>query len=189
MTTYLKEHFNKSISYGGTVLTFVSLGMAVGSFTVGALLQQRTMSHFTAMAVGALCISLGLLITFPTEMIPFLYNQSPILAYPGVFIAGFGDPLITIAALNALYYIQRRTKGEMQPKTTTKITGIWLITYCSMYYSGSFIGETMTDYLSYAATAEILAGICLLAMAICLWLRFYFRHPGDKIEDEKECLI
>ena len=49
---------------------------------------------------------MGLLMTFPPESLPAIYNVSPILAYPGVFIAGIGDPFMTIATLRALLNMQ-----------------------------------------------------------------------------------
>ena len=108
VTPFLKEQFNKSISYGGAVLTLVSVGMCIGSLSVGILLQKRIVSHFTAMAIGALCVCFGLLVTFPPEFLPTMYHLSPITAFPAVFIAGVGDPLMTIATLKALYDIQVR---------------------------------------------------------------------------------
>ena len=106
VTPFLKEEFNKSISYGGTVLTLVSVGMAIGSVSVGVILQKKILNPFTAMGIGATFICIGLLVTFPPQSLPVLYNLSPILAFPGVFIAGVGDPMMTIATLRALYNIQ-----------------------------------------------------------------------------------
>ena len=88
------------------MLTLVSVGMAIGSTSVGFILQSKIISQFTAMGIGALCILTGLLLTFPPESLPAVYNLSPILAFPGVFIAGIGDPFMTIATLRALFNIQ-----------------------------------------------------------------------------------
>ena len=106
VTPFLKEQFQKSISYGGTVLTLVSVGMAAGSFGVGFLLQKKILTKFTAMALGAFFVFMGLLVTFPPEYLPTIYNLAPIIAFPGVFIAGVGDPLMTIATIRALYDLQ-----------------------------------------------------------------------------------
>ena len=106
VTPYLKEEFNKSISYGGMVLTLASVGMTIGSVTQGLILQKKLLNHFTVMALGALCIFVGLMLTFPPETIPVLYSLAPITAFPGVLIAGIGDPLVTIATLRALYNTQ-----------------------------------------------------------------------------------
>ena len=106
VTPFLKKQFDKSISYGGTVLTLVSAGMCVGSISAGLLLQKKILHHFTLMGTGALCVCIGLLVTFPPEFLPKMFELSPILAFPGVFIAGVGDPLMTIATLRALYNIQ-----------------------------------------------------------------------------------
>ena len=106
MTPYLKEEFHKSISYGGTVLTMISAGMAVGSLSVGFILQKKILNHFTVMGRGAMCILTGLLVTFPPPSFPLMYNIAPLTAFAGVFVAGIGDPLMTIATLRALYSIQ-----------------------------------------------------------------------------------
>ena len=106
MTPFLKEQFNKSISYGGTVLTLSSVGMSVGSISAGLLLQKKILHHFTLMGSGAMCLCIGLLVTFTSQLLPQMRYLTPILAYPGVFIAGAGDPLMTIATLRALYNIQ-----------------------------------------------------------------------------------
>ena len=80
--------------------------MAIGSVSVGMLLQKKILHPFTAMGIGALCIFTGLLVTFPPPSIQVLYDLTPITAFAGVFIAGVGDPLMTIATLRALYDLQ-----------------------------------------------------------------------------------
>lgn len=106
ITPFLKEEFNKSISYGGSVLMLVSLGMGAGGFSSGLLLQRKIFNTFTVMAIGAVGVCLGLLLTFPPQFIPAMYNISPIIAFPGGFLAGVGNPLITIATLRSMYDIQ-----------------------------------------------------------------------------------
>ena len=85
---------------------FVAIGMAVGSFLVGMLLQSKVLSHYTVMATGTLLILLGLLLTFPPTYFPSFYKMAPITAYPGIFLAGLGDPFVTISTLTALYDLQ-----------------------------------------------------------------------------------
>eukprot|EP00116_Pleurobrachia_bachei_P004323 sb/3464585/ len=133
VTPYLHEEFHKSFSYGGLVLTAVSTGMALGSLLSG-------------------------MVTFPPVTIPFLYDNSPILAFPGVFIAGVGDPMVTIATLRCLYEMQLQQSGMLTPRSTTLISGIWLMGYSAFYYSGSTIAGILTDYLVYYEIALILAG-------------------------------
>ena len=41
--------------------------------------------------------------------------------------------------------IQFQKKGVVTPEVVTRITSIWAIGYCGMYFSGSFIAGTMTD--------------------------------------------
>ena len=48
--------------------------------------------------------------------------------------------------------IQFQKKGVVTPEVVTRITSIWAIGYCGMYFSGSFIAGTMTDYLTYSGT-------------------------------------
>ena len=64
------------------------------------------MTPLVQMALGGFLVAVGLVVTFPPTNIPFLYDNSPILAFPGVFIAGVGDPMVTIATLRCLYEIQ-----------------------------------------------------------------------------------
>ena len=92
----------------------VSLGMATGSFSAGLLLQKKILNTFTVMAVGASSVCLGLILTFPPTALPAMYNMAPIIAFPGVFLAGFGDPLMTIATLRALCDLQvcRSSKNQ-----------------------------------------------------------------------------
>jgi hypothetical protein len=106
VTPFLHENFNKSISYGGTVLVMVSVGMAIGSVSSGALLQRKILNQYTIMAIGAFSIGVGLMLAFPPEFIPSFYDLAPILAFPGVLLAGIGDPLMTISTLRALYNLQ-----------------------------------------------------------------------------------
>ncbi|KAL5259086.1 hypothetical protein ACHWQZ_G009521 [Mnemiopsis leidyi] len=191
ITPYLKEEFQKSISYGGSVLTLVSVGMAIGSTSIGFILQKKIISQFTAMGIGALCIMMGLLLTFPPKSLLAIYNLSPILAYPGVFIAGIGDPFMTIATLRALLNMQLQEAGGgiLSPKIVTKITAIWIIGYCFMYYSGPFIAGTLTDYLSFSTTAGVLAGVCLLAFLICVALRLFYKENKGEEDKEKNALL
>ena len=88
------------------MLIFVSIGMTLGSLVAGILLQRKLLHHYTIMAVGAFSLAVGFLVTFPSDQIPVIYNNAPIFAFPGVFLAGFGAPLITISTLRALYDLQ-----------------------------------------------------------------------------------
>ena len=108
MTPFLQDEFGKSISYGGGVLVFVSVGMALGSMGTGIMLQKKVLNHYTIMALGALSVAIGLLLTFPPDSLPSLHKLAPVTAFPGVFLAGIGDPLITLSALRALWNLQVR---------------------------------------------------------------------------------
>ena len=41
-------------------------------------------------------------------------------------------------------------KEVLPPKVVTRITSLWLIGYCSLYYMGSFVAGVLTDYVSYS---------------------------------------
>ena len=85
---------------------FVAVGMAVGGALTGILLQSKIISHYTGMAIGAFCLFIGLLLTFPPTFLPSFYKMAPITVFPGVFLAGLGDPLVTVSTLTALYDLQ-----------------------------------------------------------------------------------
>ena len=106
LTPFLHDEFNKSISYGGTVLIFGSLGMAIGSLVGGVVLQKKIFNHYTMMASGALGVFVGLLMAFPPEFMTPVYRMAPYLAVPGTLIAGIGDPVITVSTLRAMYNLQ-----------------------------------------------------------------------------------
>ena len=106
VTPFLHEEFDKSISYGGYALAMVSIGMAIGSLSAGVLLQKKILNHHTIMVLGALTIFTGLMMTFPPEFVPSLYQLAPILVFPGVLLAGLGDPLMTVSTLRSLYNLQ-----------------------------------------------------------------------------------
>ena len=46
-------------------------------------------------------------------------------------------------------------KGLLTPKTVTRITALWMVGYCSMYYAGSFIAGILTDSFSYSGLRNI----------------------------------
>ena len=80
--------------------------MGAGSFSAGIILQKKILNAFTVMAIGALLMCIGLLVTFPPDFLPAMHHEAPLLAFPGLFIAGFGYPLNTIAALRTMYNVQ-----------------------------------------------------------------------------------
>ena len=80
--------------------------MVIGSLAAGVLLQKKILNHYTIMLCGAILIGVGLTLAFPPEFLTSVYNLAPILAFPGVLLAGIGDPLMTIATLRALYNLQ-----------------------------------------------------------------------------------
>ena len=43
----------------------------------------------------------------------------------------------------------------LPPKVVTRITGLWLIGYCSVLYLGSFVAGVMTDYVSYSGRSHM----------------------------------
>lgn len=106
VTPFLEHDFDMSISYGGCALILASLGMALGSAVSGVILQRQLVNSFTAMAFGALVVSVGLLLAFPPRQITSWYKQAPYTVLPGVFLTGIGNPLITLAGLKAMFSLQ-----------------------------------------------------------------------------------
>ena len=106
MPPFLHDKFGKSITYGGTVLISASLGMAIGSLLGGIALQRRILNHYTLMILGALLVLVGQILTFPPEYVSPVYMISPYLSFLGALLAGIGDPVLTLAALRALYTLQ-----------------------------------------------------------------------------------
>ena len=187
VTPFLQEVFHKSISYGGIVLIFVSIGMTLSSLVTGMLLQKKVFHHFTIMAFGASCLCLGFVITFPPDQIPIIFNKAPILAIPGVFLSGFGAPMITIATLRALYDMQLQRIGILTPRCVTSLTGIWLVGYSGVFYSGSFLAGVLTDHLTFSDMAEILSAFCLVSALLCVALRVLMK--GKDVDEEIQPLL
>ena len=90
------------------MLTLESVGMGVGAVGAGCLLQSKYLNKYTLMGTGALLVAAGLFLTFPLVCWVSFYNAAPLTAFPGVFLAGIGDPLATLTALRAMYDIQVR---------------------------------------------------------------------------------
>lgn len=53
LSPYLHHEFGKSISYAGLVLTAMSLGMGIGSFISGMMLQRKLLNTYDQMGIGA----------------------------------------------------------------------------------------------------------------------------------------
>ena len=189
VTPFVHDEIGTTISYGGIVLAFTSIGMATSACTTGMLLQRKTSHPFTNMAIGAFLVALGLFLTFPPRSLPILYNSASILSFPGAFLAGFGDPLMTLSCLRAMCDLQAARSGPLSAHTQTLITGIWLMAYSAFYYSGSFMAGLMLDYFSFSDTAEILAAGCLLAVAICIALRLLVRDEKTVLADRGELMF
>ena len=144
-------------------------GMAISCLGTGMLLQRRLFSPPSTMAIGAALLALGLFLTFPP---PSLSRHTPTLAFLGVFLAGLGDPLMTLSTLRAMSDIQAGKEGELSAQTITDITGVWLIGYNAFFNAGPFLGGFMTDYMSYTVMGHVLSGTCLIALVFSLITRW-----------------
>ena len=167
-TPYLLEEFSIPLSVGGTVLATVSAGVAIGSSFSGAIAQSSIINVYTQMALGAITVAVGLLVMFPNPSISFMYNNIPYIAYPAGFLTGVGDPIITVATLRAMTELQTKVMGACEGKTYINLFSIWLMSFSSAGYFGSFAGGILLQYLSYRNGTHLLVSLCGVSVAICL---------------------
>ena len=166
ITPYLNRKFDISIGDGGLVLATVSVGMVLGSLTSAYLMRGHKISAYTQMIMGSVFVGAGILLMFPIEYISFLYKNSPYLAFPAAFLAGFGDPLITIASLTAMKNVQLKMTGGITPDQEILIGGTWLIGFLALCFAGQEIAGFITDYLEYWVGALILFGMSCVSFVI-----------------------
>lgn len=187
VTPFLHDEIGTTISYGGTVSLFVSIGMASSACIAGWLIQRKSFHSFTLMAIGSFVTAIGLLLAFPPPYIPALYNNAKWLSILGVFIAGFGDPLVTLPTLRAMCDLQEARTGPLSASTVTIVTSIWLMFYHGAYYAGSFLAGLMTDYLSFSETAQVLAAGCMIAFGFSVYMRLFVKidQPADPVSQER----
>ena len=143
-----------------------AVGIAVGSVVSGAVSQRKIVSTYVQMGAGAVMVGIGILFTFPPSSIKLLYDNAPYVGYPAVFLASFGDPMVTIPALRAMLDMQVQIKGRITPEQTTFITCTWSVGYMAFYYSGSFISGWFLDCVSFSVGAMILSVACGISMMI-----------------------
>ena len=166
ITPYLNICFDVSISAGGWVLWTVSVGMVSGSLVSAYLMKGPKISPYTQMALGSMFVGAGILLMFPIEYITFLYDKSPYIAFPAAFLAGFGDPLITIATLKAMKSVQIKRNGRITPDQEILIGGTWLIGFLAFCFAGQGLAGFITEYLNYWCGALILFGMSLVSFII-----------------------
>lgn len=165
----------------------VSIGMASSACIAGWLIQRKSFHVFTLMAIGSFVTAIGLLLAFPPPYIPALYNNAKWLSILGVFIAGFGDPLVTLPTLRVMCDLQEARTGPLSASTVTIVTSIWLMFYHGAYYAGSFLAGLMTDYLSFSETAQVLAAGCMVACGFSVYMRLFVKidQPADPVSQER----
>lgn len=175
VTPYLNLEFGVSLSKGGLVLSTVSLGMVSGSLLSAYLMRGPRISPYTQMALGSVLVGGGILLMFPIKYITPLYKLSPYLAFPAAFLAGLGDPLITIATLSAMKSVQVRRAGKVTPDQEILIGGTWLIGFLAFCFAGQGVAGVMTEYLDYWVGGAVLCGMCAASFAISCGL--YIKCP------------
>ncbi|KAL5269802.1 hypothetical protein ACHWQZ_G003315 [Mnemiopsis leidyi] len=166
ITPYLNRKFGISIGDGGLVLATVSVGMVLGSLTSAYLMRGHKISAYTQMIMGSVFVGAGILLMFPIKYLRFLYDNSPYIAFPAAFLAGFGDPLITIASLTAMKNVQLKITGGITPDQELLIGGTWLIGFLALCFAGQEIAGFMTEYLEYWVGALILFGMSCVSFII-----------------------
>ena len=166
VTPYLNRKFDISIGDGGLVLATVSVGMVLGSLMSAYLMKGPKVSAYTQMMMGSIFVGVGILLMFPIEYIRFLYRNSPYLSFLAAFLAGFGDPLITVATLTAMKNMQLKMMGRITSEQDLFIAGTWLIGFVAFYFAGQGIAGFITDYLEYWMGALILFGMSCVSCII-----------------------
>ena len=137
----------------------------------GLMCQSHMMSCYTQMVLGAGLVMLGILLMFPHPSLHWLYNGGLLVAYIAVFIAGVGDPLLSVPTLKAMTDIQNGV-GKASPAQLNRIAGMWLMGTCCSSYTGQLIGGVFMNYLEFYQGAYILSGMCGISMFISIFLRY-----------------
>jgi hypothetical protein len=178
VTPYLNLYFDVSISNGGLVLATVSVGMVLGSLTSASLMKGPKVSAYTQMGMGSVLVGTGILLMFPIEYVRFLYVNSPYIAFPAAFLAGFGDPLITIATLSAMKKVQIKMNGRITPDQEIVIGGTWLIGFLAFCFAGQGLAGFISDYMKYWHGALILFGMSCVSFIISSGLYVNYRSDN-----------
>ena len=144
----------------------VSVGMVLGSLMSAYLMKGPKVSAYTQMILGSGFVGAGILLMFPIESISFLYRNCPYISFLAAFLAGFGDPLITIAALTAMKNVQLKMMGRITCEQDLFISGTWLIGFLAFYFAGQGIAGFITDYLEYWMGALILFGMSCVSSSM-----------------------
>ena len=64
--------------------------------------------------------------------------------------------------------IQTKVMGACEGKTYLNLFSIWLMSYASAGYFGTFAGGILLQMLSYRNGARVLVSLCGVSVAICL---------------------
>ena len=119
------------------------------------------------MALGALMMMVALLLTFPPESVTWLYDRAPLLAFPGTFLAGIGETMVTLAAITTMCDVEVAVHGRIDPATVTFITGVWLCGWAGFYFLGNVIAGLLKGAVEYSTAAIILSTGCLISGLLC----------------------
>ena len=177
---YLVEQLGISVAHGGCYLLVLLLICQVGASVSGAVLQARLASATQIMAGGAVLGGVGIWLLFPDPGTSF-YQHIEMTAYFAIGLVGFGNQLVTVAALRAIEQVQkelaRRTLGK---KNTPRVTNLWIIGMMLANYGGSMIALLVMELVEFEEGAWIMCGCCALSLIISIGLEVALRSKKTR---------
>ena len=161
----MHEELEKSYSFGGLVFSLSTVGLILGSVISGVVLQGKLIRANTQMLWGAVLMGLAILLTF---LPPSLQHFAAYSSFPAALLAGSGESLVTLAAITAMYDVQRKARGEVTPQCATRIAGLWVVGYAGFYFGGSGLAGAVRGLLSFYHMALVMVGCCALSAIMCI---------------------
>ena len=180
----MHEELGKSYSFGGLVFSLSTVGLILGSIVSGIVLQEKLIKANTQMLCGAILMALALLLTFPPPSLEYLAAFS---SFPATLMAGAGESLVTLAAITAMYDVQKEVRGEVTPKCATRIAGMWVVGYAGFYFGGSGIAGAVSGILSFYHMSLVMVGCCVLSGVMCVSVGCVNRRK--RLPDENTSLL
>ena len=165
MTEFMHESLGKSYSFGGLVFSLSTVGLIFGSIFSGIVLQEKLIKANTQMLFGAILMIMALLLAFPPVSIEWIAAFS---SWPASLLAGAGESLVTLAAITAMYDVQREVRGEVTPKCATNICGLWVVGYAGFYFGGSGMAGAVKGLMSFYHMSLVMVGCCVLSGVMCV---------------------
>lgn len=159
------------LSYGGLVFISGTVSLTVSSIASGILMQRDILRSTTQMILGGVMMGVAFFITYPPPSIRILYEASPILAFPGIFLACAGEIFSTLAAIRVLNDTQERAVGVLTPCCATMITGLWVCGSSGFYFTGNILSGFVIGKIGYGNMGLILTTGCLLSVLLSLIMK------------------